>query len=84
MYRGTNIAVTPGVVKRQSAKKKATRTANPSQSEMPETSMQESIAKLAYALWERNGCPEGTAECDWQEAERQLCESSQVACAAER
>ena len=30
------------------------------------------IAALAYRLWERRGCPDGTAEQDWREAERQL------------
>jgi hypothetical protein len=27
---------------------------------------------LAYALWQRRGCPEGSAAEDWREAERQL------------
>jgi len=33
---------------------------------------QDDIANLAYALWQRRGCPEGTAEVDWLEAEAQL------------
>jgi hypothetical protein len=33
---------------------------------------QQDIAKLAYALWEERGMPEGSAEEDWIEAERQL------------
>jgi hypothetical protein len=32
----------------------------------------ESIARLAYALWEARGCQGGSAEQDWFEAERQL------------
>lgn len=32
----------------------------------------EAIEKLAYALWENHGCPEGTAEADWFEAEQSL------------
>ena len=28
------------------------------------------IARKAYSLWESKGCPEGTAEKDWKEAER--------------
>ena len=31
-----------------------------------------SIGELAYQLWQARGCPEGTAEQDWLDAERQL------------
>jgi hypothetical protein len=31
-----------------------------------------SIAELAYQLWVKRGCPEGSEELDWLEAERQL------------
>jgi hypothetical protein len=31
------------------------------------------IRNLAYRLWEERGCPEGTAEEDWSNAERELC-----------
>lgn len=34
------------------------------------------IAGLAYALWKERGCPYGSAETDWLEAERKLRESS--------
>lgn len=30
------------------------------------------IARLAYALWQHRGCPNGSAENDWFEAERTL------------
>ena len=33
---------------------------------------QDDIANLAYALWQRRGCPDGSAEVDWLEAEAQL------------
>jgi hypothetical protein len=33
----------------------------------------ETIAERAYFLWLEKGCPEGTADQDWVEAERQLC-----------
>lgn len=33
---------------------------------------QERIAQLAYALWQYRGCPIGSAEEDWLEAERQI------------
>lgn len=31
-----------------------------------------SIGELAYRIWQARGCPEGTAEQDWLDAERQL------------
>ena len=30
------------------------------------------VAVLAYSLWQRRGCPEGSAFDDWLQAERQL------------
>ena len=32
----------------------------------------EQIALLAYALWEARGCPEGSPEVDWFQAEQEL------------
>ena len=32
----------------------------------------EQIVSLAHALWEQRGCPEGTSEVDWFEAEKEL------------
>lgn len=74
MQMGANVTVTPGLDEGKYGKKRRTRTSDGSPSQTPETSTQDNIAKLAYALWERNGCPQGSAECDWQEAERQLCQ----------
>jgi hypothetical protein len=31
-----------------------------------------SIGELAYRLWQSRGCPDGTAQQDWLDAERQL------------
>ena len=31
-----------------------------------------SIGELAYRLWQARGCPQGSAEQDWLDAERQL------------
>jgi hypothetical protein len=31
-----------------------------------------SIGELAYRIWQSRGCPEGTAEQDWLDAEKQL------------
>jgi hypothetical protein len=52
-------------------------TANASHSQISENEMQEDIAKLAYTLWQRRGCPYGSPEFDWLEAERKLRESSE-------
>ena len=30
------------------------------------------IASLAYALWQERGCPEGSPEADWLQAEEEL------------
>jgi hypothetical protein len=30
------------------------------------------IAALAYELWQQRGCPEGSPEQDWYEAERKV------------
>ncbi|MHB8477701.1 MAG: DUF2934 domain-containing protein [Steroidobacteraceae bacterium] len=30
------------------------------------------IRELAYQIWQQRGCPDGTAEEDWLEAERRL------------
>jgi hypothetical protein len=30
------------------------------------------IAALAYELWQQRGCPEGSPEQDWYEAERKI------------
>jgi hypothetical protein len=32
-------------------------------------SPQQDIANVAYALWQQRGCPEGSPEQDWFEAE---------------
>lgn len=32
----------------------------------------ESIAALAYQLWEARGCPEGSPEQDWHQAQQML------------
>jgi hypothetical protein len=37
-----------------------------------EATSYESIARLAYAIWEARGCKDGSPEQDWFEAERQL------------
>lgn len=37
-----------------------------------EPNKREEIAKLAYAYWEARGCPLGSPEEDWLQAEREL------------
>lgn len=51
----TPVLATPGSVQRDA------------QTNLPR---QQDISKLAYALWQQRGCPEGTSEQDWIEAER--------------
>ena len=34
------------------------------------------IASLAYALWQKRGCPEGSPEADWLQAEEELAVSN--------
>lgn len=33
---------------------------------------QDQISKLAYTLWQERGCPNGSPEVDWREAEEEL------------
>jgi hypothetical protein len=35
-------------------------------------SKHEYMADIAYALWQQRGCPEGSAEQDWYEAEQRV------------
>jgi hypothetical protein len=37
---------------------------------------QQDIANLAYGIWQEKGCPNGTAEEDWLEAEQGLLSNS--------
>ncbi len=30
------------------------------------------LANIAYGLWQEHGCPTGTAEADWLEAEQRI------------
>jgi len=40
---------------------------------------QDEIAALAHELWQARGCPEGSPEEDWFQAERQLAKRSGAA-----
>jgi hypothetical protein len=42
-----------------------------------ETSEVRAIEKLAYSLWLARGCPVGSPDVDWLEAERQLNDSGE-------
>jgi hypothetical protein len=70
-------AATSPSLQRESEMRKPPGTASVSHSQMPETSMQENLEKLAYGLWQERGCPYGSPEIDWLEAERKLSESSE-------
>ena len=43
-----------------------------SNNETVESSTSEAIAQLAYTLWQQRGCPVGSAEIDWINAQQQL------------
>jgi hypothetical protein len=64
-------------------RKSETDTKNPNaittaaEAQSSESIMQDDIARLAYALWQGRGCPEGSAETDWLEAERELRRSAE-------
>lgn len=42
--------------------------------QIPDSSVweQDAIAQLAYELWQARGCPEGSPEADWLQAEQHL------------
>ena len=40
--------------------------------ETTQSSRQTEVAQLAYSLWQQRGCPEGSPEIDWLQAEQQL------------
>jgi Protein of unknown function (DUF2934) len=61
----------PGSVQRE-AGRISSGTANASREQGRQDLAQNDIAQLAYALWQRRGCPDGNAEQDWLEAEAQL------------
>jgi hypothetical protein len=42
------------------------------------TNRQQEIANLAYVLWQHRGCPQGTAEQDWIQAEQMVAASRQI------
>jgi hypothetical protein len=72
----------PGSVQRnvEATRNQPTATQSPAtqagSSQSSEASSQNEIAQLAYALWQQRGCPEGSAESDWLEAEQKVRESS--------
>lgn len=52
-------------------------TSSDAEPQSSESSMQEDIARLAYSLWQGRGCPHGSAETDWFEAEHELRQSAE-------
>jgi hypothetical protein len=70
-------AVISPSVQRESEMRKPPGRASASHSQTPETSMQENLEKLAYGLWQERGCPYGSPEVDWLEAERKFRQSSE-------
>jgi DUF2934 family protein len=68
---------TQALVGQDSEPSRPTQAVAASHSHGPETSMQEDVAKLAYAIWEQRGCSQGSADEDWLEAERNFRESTE-------
>ena len=65
---------TPGSVQRDlSAKQQWRPGASPvPPSQLDDQATRADIAELAYLLWEEHGCPIGSAQGDWLEAERRI------------
>jgi hypothetical protein len=76
-YMKTTPTETQALVRQDSEPNRPTHTAGASDPQVPETSMHEDIAKLAYGLWQERGCPQGSAEGEWLEAERNFRESAE-------
>jgi hypothetical protein len=68
---------TQALVRQDSEPNGPTDKADASHSQVPQTSTQGDVAKLAYALWEQHGCSQGSADEDWLEAERSFRESAE-------
>jgi hypothetical protein len=73
----TTTTETKPLVRQDPEPNRPTRTPDASDSQVPETSMHEDIAKLAYGLWQERGCPQGSADGEWLEAERNFRESAE-------
>ena len=56
----------------QRDKRGETRKFNARKSSQPDAVNSNEIAALAFSLWEARGCPEGSPEVDWFQAEQQL------------
>jgi hypothetical protein len=46
--------------------------------EISEPQNREQIAALAYALWQARGCPDGTPDEDWFQAEQEIVGSKKI------
>jgi Protein of unknown function (DUF2934) len=63
---------TQGSTRQHSGPNRSTSRENGSRVPVPQMSMHEQIASLAYALWEQRDRSQGSAEEDWKQAEREL------------
>ncbi len=68
----SSTATSRALVRKSPDRDPQTLTGEPSDSDALEQSVQESIKRMAYVLWEQRGCPEGSPEKDWREAEQQV------------
>jgi Protein of unknown function (DUF2934) len=61
-----------GSTRQHSGPNRSTSRENGSSIQVPQMSLHEQIASLAYAIWEQRNSSQGTAEEDWRQAEREL------------
>jgi hypothetical protein len=67
----STVKAPPGSVQRDTGGQLASRTLVPEPLLDEETKRQQ-IARLAFSIWRQHGCPVGSAERDWFEAERRF------------
>ena len=65
---------TPGSVQRDLATKtyRVNGSAPVPASQLSDHAARVDVAELAFALWQERGCPDGSAETDWLEAEQRI------------
>lgn len=67
----TATKLTPGSVQRDTRGEPPSKTLVP-EPLLPDHLRQQEIARLAFSLWQKRGCPAGSADEDWYQAENLL------------
>lgn len=76
----TTITAIAAPVQQDSETSMSAHDAGISRFKVTEISVQEQLARLAYVMWQHRDCPEGSADEDWLEAERQVRKSPNTSC----